>query len=120
MADGRGASPFNDTSGRLTADVEVYDEGVRYEVFLSGQVETGNSHLFTAWMNRVLDVGVPPTMLVVDMTGVSYVSSAGIGAFVGLMVDCNKRTISLELRGVSDRVKGVFELLGFASFFTFS
>jgi hypothetical protein len=36
------------------------------------------------------------------------------------MVDCNNRTISLELRGVSDRVKGVFELLGFASFFTFA
>lgn len=111
---------FEDHTGKLRVDVMIENEGTRYRLTMSGQIENDNSRDLTISLASLLELPVPPRELVIDMGGVSYVSSSGIGAFVGTLVDCNKREIALELRNVHDRVKGVFELLGFSSFFRFT
>jgi len=55
--------------------------------------------------------------LIVDMNGVSYISSTGIGALTNVMVKAKKREIALMLRSIQPKVRSVFELLGVLSFF---
>ena len=55
--------------------------------------------------------------LILDMAGVPYVDSAGIGALVGAHVNHNKDNRSLALVGVNDRVLGTLEVTHVDSFF---
>jgi anti-sigma B factor antagonist len=48
--------------------------------------------------------------LIVDMTGVPYIDSAGIGALVGAYVTHQKDGRSLALVGVNERVRGALHV----------
>ena len=84
---------------------------------VSGQLETDNSPGF---LNEVKsNLGLPGiNTLVMDLTGLTYVSSTGIGSFTTLLIECKNREISLVLKHMNEKVKSVFDLLGFSSFFT--
>lgn len=56
--------------------------------------------------------------LVVDLSDVGYISSAGVGALTTTLSNARKRDVELRLRGIQPKVRSVFELLGFMSFFT--
>jgi anti-sigma B factor antagonist len=55
--------------------------------------------------------------LILDMSGVPYVDSAGIGAMVGAYVTHNKDNRSLALVGVNDRVLGTLSMTRVDGFF---
>jgi anti-sigma B factor antagonist len=55
--------------------------------------------------------------LILDLTGVPYVDSAGIGALVGAYVTHHRK--GLFLVGVSDRVRAAFETTHVDQFFRF-
>jgi len=55
--------------------------------------------------------------LILDMAGVPYVDSAGIGALVGAHVNHNKDNRSLALVGVNDRVLGTLRVTHVDTFF---
>lgn len=57
--------------------------------------------------------------LIIDMTGVPYVDSAGIGALVGAYVTHQKEGRHLALVGVSDRVRAALQVTHVESFFRF-
>jgi len=57
--------------------------------------------------------------LILDMTDVSYVDSAGVGVLVGAYVTHQKDGRSLALVGVNDRVRGTLSVTQVASFFRF-
>lgn len=57
--------------------------------------------------------------LIIDMTAVPYVDSAGIGALVGAYVTHQKDGRSLALVGVNDRVRAALEVTKVESFFRF-
>ena len=57
--------------------------------------------------------------LILDLTGVPYMDSAGIGALVGAYVNHQKEGRSLALVGVSDRVRGSLQVTRVEQFFKF-
>ncbi|MFZ0806010.1 MAG: STAS domain-containing protein [Candidatus Sulfotelmatobacter sp.] len=57
--------------------------------------------------------------LILDLTKVPYVDSAGIGALVGAYVSRQKDGRNLALAGVSDRVRGSLQVTRVEQFFKF-
>ena len=57
--------------------------------------------------------------LILDLAGVPYMDSAGIGALVGAYVNHQKEGRSLALVGVSDRVRGALQVTRVEQFFKF-
>ena len=57
--------------------------------------------------------------LILDLTAVPYMDSAGIGALVGAYVNHQKEGRSLALVGVSDRVRGALQVTRVEQFFKF-
>ena len=57
--------------------------------------------------------------LILDLGGVPYMDSAGIGALVGAYVNHQKEGRSLALVGVSDRVRGAMQVTRVEQFFKF-
>ncbi len=57
--------------------------------------------------------------LVLDLTGVPYIDSAGIGALVGAYVNHQKEGRILALVGVSDRIHNSLKVTQVESFFRF-
>lgn len=84
---------------------------------VSGRIDIENSHLFAAFVDRLIDEGCHH--LVFDLEGVSYMSSTGIAAmltFVKRLRPSGGRVLLARVRGA---VRQVFELLGFAAFCEF-
>jgi anti-sigma B factor antagonist len=57
--------------------------------------------------------------LILDLTNVPYIDSAGIGALVGAYVNHQKEGRSLALVGVCDRIQSALEITHVKSFFRF-
>jgi len=58
-------------------------------------------------------------VLIVDLTGVPYVDSAGLGSLVGAYVNHQKDGRMLALVGVNERVRYSLKLMHVESFFRF-
>lgn len=58
-------------------------------------------------------------MLILDLTGVPYIDSAGLGSLVAAYVNHQKEGRSLALVGVCERVRYSLRLLNVESFFKF-
>jgi len=58
-------------------------------------------------------------LLILDMSNVPYVDSAGIGALVGAYVTCQKDGRTLALVGVNDRVRTTLKITHVEKFFQF-
>jgi anti-sigma B factor antagonist len=50
------------------------------------------------------------TGLIIDLSGVPYMDSAGLGAILGAFVSCQRNSHSFGLVNVSDRVRVLFEV----------
>ncbi|KRG09407.1 hypothetical protein ACA30_02830 [Virgibacillus soli] len=54
------------------------------------------------------------TKIVVDLSDVNYMDSTGLGVFVGLFKTLNEHNGELVLKGMSDRLKRLFDITGLA------
>lgn len=55
--------------------------------------------------------------LVVDATALTYISSAGLGVFMGFIEEVRDQGGDIKISGLRPKVREVFELLGFDSIF---
>jgi len=60
-----------------------------------------------------------PPILILECSKLNYVSSTGIGVFVNILMQCNRQDIHLYLCALPEKIKNLFSLLGFSSYFTF-
>ncbi|HHS12180.1 MAG TPA: anti-sigma factor antagonist [bacterium] len=51
--------------------------------------------------------------IVVNLAGLSYISSAGLGVFMGFIEDIRKKNGDIKLAEPNEKVYRVFDLLGF-------
>lgn len=117
MREGDNQTSFADDQNRLSVTVDHSAEALT--LVMAGEVDARNSQSLASWVAQVLDDAADVDTLVIDMERLSFVSSAGIGAFVTLLVRCQERSLGLELRNASQPVRSVFDVLGFSRFFPF-
>ncbi|MEI6389151.1 MAG: STAS domain-containing protein [Spirochaetota bacterium] len=84
---------------------------------LSGALEMRISHDIDGLLSAVIDLAEVGQPLVVDLGRVDYISSTGVGSLVMALTRARKRNITLSLRDLTDKVRSVFDLLGFLQFF---
>ncbi len=84
-------------------------------VSMKGYIDTYNAPHFQRRVAEVFNAGY--IRLIFDFSGISYISSTGIGAFTSVLKNVKPRGGDMVLLGMIDRVFEVFQLLGFSSFF---
>ena len=57
--------------------------------------------------------------IVVNLNGLQYISSAGLGVFMGFIEEVRENSGDIKLAEVSQKVFKVFDLLGFPSLYEF-
>jgi anti-sigma B factor antagonist len=77
-------------------------------ITLAGPVTLSN--LFV--LQDELRNGEPPAAVILDLTGVPYMDSAGIGAIINYFVHLRKRNSKLTVAGINGRVIELFKLTG--------
>lgn len=101
----------------VSASASTSPPGLR--LVLSGSLDNDNSRQFRALAQSALEEVPDGEALILDLEGLGYVSSAGVGALTTLLSEAKRRETYLFLAGMQERVRAVFELLGFADFFSY-
>jgi anti-anti-sigma factor len=78
---------------------------------LRGTIETTNASTLEEAINRIIDDRC--YRIVVDLTGVSYISSAGWGIFISEIKRVRRNAGDIKLAAMTAPVREVFDLLEF-------
>ncbi len=84
-------------------------------VSMKGYIDTYNAPHFQRRVTEVVNAGY--IRLIFDFSGISYISSTGIGAFTQVLKNVKPRGGDMALVALIERVFEVFQLLGFSNFF---
>jgi anti-sigma B factor antagonist len=82
---------------------------------LSGFLDAHTAPEFEGAVESALDAG--QNRLVVDGGGLTYISSAGLGVFMGFIEEFREAGGDIKICGLSDKVREIFSLLGFEELF---
>jgi anti-sigma B factor antagonist len=107
----------NELNQNLSLRLQKID-GIERSLLISahGIIDTYNANSFLRRVGRAVEAGF--VQLIIDMRGVSFASSTGIGAIVFLLNEAASRGGEVVLLGMQRTVLEVLELLGFARYFT--
>ncbi|MFC0190415.1 STAS domain-containing protein [Fictibacillus aquaticus] len=50
--------------------------------------------------------------IIIDLSGIEYMDSTGLGIFVGALKSTKANNSSMKLRGMTERVRRIFEITG--------
>ena len=84
---------------------------------LDGAVDAHTAPQFEEAVQKVIDDG--QNNIVVDCEKLTYISSAGLGVFMGFIEEVREEGGDIKICGLSEKVKQPFEILGFESLFHF-
>lgn len=85
-------------------------------IILSGYIDTYNSTFFQKRVTTLIDAGY--LQLIFNCAHLDYVSSTGIGSFTAFLKAVKGKGGDIVLLSLQPKVYEVFQLLGFANFFT--
>jgi len=71
----------------------------------------------TDFLNNIPEEIKGLNKIILNLEGLNYASSTGIGTFTSLLVTCKKMGIELELTNLASKIYDVINVLGFTSFF---
>ncbi|HEX8385499.1 MAG TPA: STAS domain-containing protein [Rubricoccaceae bacterium] len=92
--------------------------GPAHVLALAGDLDAHTAPEFEAALQSCLDAG--SVRLVADGSGLTYVSSAGLGVFMAFLEPARERGGDLVIAALPDRVFETFDLLGFPEVFQFA
>lgn len=81
-----------------------------YIIKVEGDVDAASSIYLDKAISDALSHG--QKRILIDCTQLEYISSAGLGVFMSYIQDFENSDSKFVLYGLSDRVAGVFEILG--------
>ncbi len=86
---------------------------------VSGSLDGENSALFLDAARELVDYGAEreAVELIIDMEGLTYASSAGIGILMSVLTVARAAGLVVRLVNIGPKVESVIKLLGFESFF---
>jgi anti-sigma B factor antagonist len=92
--------------------VEIKEEEVNgiFYIRINGDLDASSSiHLDTAIGSAIQN---HHQKIIVDCSGLQYISSAGLGVFMSYIEEFEAKQIHLVLFGLSEKVRHVFQILG--------
>ncbi|KPJ75962.1 MAG: hypothetical protein AMS14_02725 [Planctomycetes bacterium DG_20] len=95
--------------------IESRREGDATVVALRGEVTVFSSPDLRSRLREIVDA--LPGRIVMDLTETTYVDSSGVATFVEVLKMVRGHEGDLVLAGISDRVRGVFEIARLADVF---
>lgn len=90
--------------------IETQEEDGHDILFLKGEVDASNSVILDEAITKIVADG--SSSILVDGSGLEYISSAGLGVFMSYLEDFQEKNIDLKIYSLSDRVFEVFKILG--------
>ena len=84
---------------------------------VSGILDTNNAPAFQAVVAQCLGEAKDRGGLILDLGGLTYASSAGVGALTTLLIETQRHKIAFHLCRIPRNVGAVLEVLGFSAFF---
>jgi anti-sigma B factor antagonist len=97
--------------------VETDSEDGFAVIRLEGAVDAHTAPQFEEAVQSVIGAG--ENKIVVDCAKLSYISSAGLGVFMGFIEEVRDAGGDIKICGLSDKAKQPFEILGFESLYDF-
>jgi len=97
-------------------ELSAKKDGADLEIALVGRLDTQTAPQLEAELGQNLE-GVE--RFVLDLTGIDYVSSAGLRAILAAQKTMNRNGGTMLLRGVCEDVMEVFDMTGFSDILTF-
>lgn len=87
-----------------------------YEISVIGEIDASSSialdnELETAFQSDAKNI-------LLDMQGLNYISSAGLGVFIARLEEIKEKELNLAFFGLQENVKQVFTLLGLEDLLT--
>ncbi len=95
--------------------VTTDSEGDFAVIHLEGAVDAHTAPQFEEAVQKVIDDG--QNKIVVDCEKLSYISSAGLGVFMGFVEELREAGGDIKICGLTEKVKQPFEILGFETLF---
>jgi anti-sigma B factor antagonist len=80
-------------------------------LYLKGYLDAHTAPDFEKALQELVDEN--RVYIIVNLADLSYISSAGLGVFMGFIEDVRKKKGDIKLAEPSDKVFRVFDLLGF-------
>lgn len=90
--------------------IETQEENGHNILLLKGEVDASNSVILDEAITQMVTNG--SKSILVDGTGLEYISSAGLGVFMSYLEDFQEKEIDMKIFSLSDRVFEVFKILG--------
>lgn len=95
--------------------VECARQGDISILSVNGFLDAHTAPRFEKFIQEEFDAG--RTRLVVDCSGLTYISSAGLGVFMSFIEDFREKNGDIKICGLSEPVYQVFDILGFPALF---
>ena len=86
-------------------------------ISLEGAVDAHTAPQFESAVQSAIDAG--QRRIVVDCEKLTYISSAGLGVFMGFIEEVRDEGGDIKICGLSEKVKQPFEILGCESLYDF-
>ena len=86
-------------------------------IHLEGAVDAHTAPQFEDAVQSVIDES--QYKIIVDCQNLTYISSAGLGVFMGFIEEVRDEGGDIKICGLSEKVKQPFEILGFESLYDF-
>jgi len=112
-------SEFNVSSKEVTIFEDYFNNSYEFLILkINGFIDTYNSDSFLESIKKFISL-TERKVCIIEMSGINYMSSTGIGAFVELLKFCTEKKIVFYMMNINQNVDEVFNLLGFKSFFNY-
>jgi anti-anti-sigma factor len=99
------------------AAAELREDSIGLVVTLSGSLELESSYELQSLLSRVVESVEPGKRLAIDLSGVAYISSTGVGALTATLISARKRGVGIVFRRIPPKVSSILDILGISTFF---
>ena len=98
-------------------NITIQEQDGNMVAILEGNLNTAVAAATEKAMNPLNDVEGKD--IIIDCTGLEYISSAGLRIFLGILQNVQERGVHVYIKGVNDAVNDVFVITGFCNIFEF-
>jgi anti-sigma B factor antagonist len=110
---------FNARDPSLCANAKKSVSPPALAIGVSGNIDSVTSPAFLEFANAAIFEAEELGGLILDIGGVKYISSTGVGSLIALFVETQKRKLPFFLCHIPDRVYSVINVLGVSAFFSY-